>query len=105
WGVDNLFCSTRELIPRDKMAPLRWSRARHNISEIFCLGALRPLRAGSESMRRAMRLNRRVNVERKKTFPVFSPKNPEDNWEFVLVFVFRAGGQLGKFRAVKAVPS
>jgi hypothetical protein len=40
------------------------------------------LRAVSELTRRPMRLTRRGNVERKKTFPVFSAKNPQVNREF-----------------------
>src|SRR5436189_2334338 len=75
WAVDNLFCSARELSPRDKMAPSHSSRARRNISGIFCFAELRPSRAVSELARRAVRLDRRRNVERGKTFPVFSAKN------------------------------
>src|SRR6266480_1223705 len=48
WAVDNLFCSARESSPQDKMAPSHSLRARRNISEIFFLAALRPLRAVSE---------------------------------------------------------
>ena len=83
WAVDNLFCSGRELSRRDKMAPSHSSRARRNISEIFCFAELRPSRAVSELARRAMRSDRGRRVEWEKTFPVFSAKNPQVNREFL----------------------
>jgi hypothetical protein len=64
------------------MAPSRSSRAKHNISEIFCFAELRPSQAVSELTRQAMRPDRGRRVEWEKTFPVFSAKNPQVNREF-----------------------